>query len=62
VLAEHGNMLGATIIFVLGEIRRRHQDGGEEREDCMWGIMSGLGPGLTVETIVLHAAVSRNED
>ncbi|XP_066338173.1 bisdemethoxycurcumin synthase-like [Miscanthus floridulus] len=62
VLAEYGNMLGATIIFVLDEIRRRRQDGGEEREDCRWGIMSGLGPGLTVETIVLHAAGSRNED
>ena len=62
VLAEHGNMLGATIIFVLDEIRRRHQDGGEEKVDCKWGIMTGLGPGLTIETIVLHTAGSRNED
>ena len=26
VLAEYGNMLGATIIFVLDEIRRRRQE------------------------------------
>ena len=58
VLSEHGNMLAATIIFVLDEIRRRRQDGEEEGEDSQWGIMSGLGPGLTIETIDLHACTS----
>ncbi|RLM52741.1 hypothetical protein C2845_PMPSC048691 [Panicum miliaceum] len=51
VLSEYGNMIGATIIFVLDELRRRH--GGDE--DLEWGVMLGLGPGLIVETMVLHA-------
>ncbi|KAL6890214.1 hypothetical protein ACP4OV_008977 [Aristida adscensionis] len=50
VLGEYGNMLGATIFFVLDEMRRRRG------EECEWGVMSALGPGLTVETMVLHAA------
>ncbi|TKW01020.1 hypothetical protein SEVIR_8G149800v4 [Setaria viridis] len=63
VLSEYGNMFGATVIFVLDEIRRRRQHGEEEGEDWQWGIMSGLGPGLTVETIVMHATAGRrNED
>ncbi|RLM70001.1 bisdemethoxycurcumin synthase-like [Panicum miliaceum] len=61
VLSEYGNMLAATIIFVLDEMRRRRQDGEKEGEDSLWGIMSGLGPGLTIETIVLHASDSRND-
>ncbi|KAL6654742.1 hypothetical protein ACP70R_008207 [Stipagrostis hirtigluma subsp. patula] len=60
VLSEYGNMVGATIFFVLDEIRRRRQDG--EGEDCEWGVMLGLGPGLTVETMVLHAAAGQDED
>ncbi|KAJ1277265.1 hypothetical protein BS78_05G281900, partial [Paspalum vaginatum] len=61
VLSEYGNMSGATIIFVLDEMRRRRQqrkDGGEmvEEEECEWGVMVGLGPGLTVETMLLRAA------
>ncbi|OEL34556.1 Bisdemethoxycurcumin synthase, partial [Dichanthelium oligosanthes] len=59
VLSEYGNMLGATIIFVLDELRRRRRGGDV---DCEWGIMLGLGPGLTVETMVLHAAGSQDED
>ena len=58
VLSEYGNMLAATIIFVLHEMRRRRQDGEEEGDASQWGIMSGLGPGLTIETIVLHASTS----
>jgi predicted naringenin-chalcone synthase len=61
VLSEYGNMMGTTIIFVLDEIRRRrrrHDDG----KDCQWGVMSGLGPGLTIETIVLHSTGSQNEN
>ncbi|CAL4987761.1 unnamed protein product [Urochloa decumbens] len=57
VLSEYGNMSGATVIFVLDEIRRRRQDESDKQEgkDCHWGVMSALGPGLTIETIVLHA-------
>ncbi|KAG2562412.1 bisdemethoxycurcumin synthase-like [Panicum virgatum] len=56
VLGEYGNMLGATIIFVLDEVRRRRRD-----VACEWGVMLALGPGLTVETMVLQAAASRDE-
>ncbi|EAZ18577.1 hypothetical protein OsJ_34106 [Oryza sativa Japonica Group] len=60
VLSEYGNMSCAAIIFVLDELRRRcRRDGGEEEEEsdeyCEWGAMVGLGPGLTIETIVLRA-------
>ncbi|WVZ49607.1 LOW QUALITY PROTEIN: hypothetical protein U9M48_000948 [Paspalum notatum var. saurae] len=66
VLSEYGNMSGATIIFVLDEMRRRQlkgvdqqQDGSEsemmEKEECEWGAMVGLEPGLTVETLLLRA-------
>ena len=52
VLRDYGNMLGATIIFVLDEQRRRMEDG-ETREQ--WGAMIAFGPGFTVETMVLRA-------
>ncbi|PUZ45071.1 hypothetical protein GQ55_8G190900 [Panicum hallii var. hallii] len=61
VLSEYGNMLAATIIFVLHEMRRRRQDGEKEGEESQWGIMSTLGPGLTIETIVLQASGDRND-
>ncbi|RLM58428.1 hypothetical protein C2845_PM18G08520 [Panicum miliaceum] len=59
VLSEYGDMLGATIIFVLDDLLRRRQGGDEDSE---WGIMLGLGPGLTVETMVLHAAGNQEEE
>lgn len=60
VLSEYGNMLGATIIFVIDELRRRRQGGGDV--DCKWGVMLGLGPGLTVETMVLRAVHNQDVD
>ncbi|WVZ51422.1 hypothetical protein U9M48_002570 [Paspalum notatum var. saurae] len=58
VLSEYGNMLSATIIFVLDKIRRRRQDCEMEEDDCQWGVMSVLGPGLTIETMVFLLHVS----
>ena len=63
VLSEYGNMSGATIIFVLDEMRRRRRhshgdkkDGVEDMEkESEWGAMVGFGPGLTVETMLLRA-------
>ncbi|PAN42880.1 hypothetical protein PAHAL_8G194600 [Panicum hallii] len=51
VLREYGNMSGVSVIFVLDELRRRRGElaGG-------FGVMLGLGPGFTVETMVLRAA------
>ncbi|KAI4968833.1 hypothetical protein ZWY2020_046163 [Hordeum vulgare] len=53
VLRDYGNMLGATLIFVLDEQRRQMEETGE------WGVMMGFGPGFTVETMLLHS-VARN--
>ncbi|VAI69970.1 unnamed protein product [Triticum turgidum subsp. durum] len=52
VAREYGNMLSATIIFVLDEQRRRMEEEGEWAE---WGAMVGFGPGFTMETMVLQA-------
>jgi predicted naringenin-chalcone synthase len=50
VLSEYGNMSGPSVIFVLDEIRRRHD------EHHGLGVMMGIGPGVCVETMVLHAS------
>ncbi|KAL6890215.1 hypothetical protein ACP4OV_008978 [Aristida adscensionis] len=51
VLREYGNMSGASMFFVLDELRRRREQlGGGE-----YGVMLGLGPGITIETMVLRA-------
>jgi predicted naringenin-chalcone synthase len=52
VLRDYGNMLSATVIFVLDEQRRRME---EDEEEGVWGMMVGFGPGFTIETMVLHA-------
>ena len=57
VLSEFGNMSGTTVIFVLDELRRRlgqaaNQEEGQAPE---WGVMMAFGPGITIETMVLHA-------
>jgi predicted naringenin-chalcone synthase len=57
VLREFGNMSGTTVIFVLDELRRRRpakQDGAASE----WGVMMAFGPGITIETMVLHAPAS----
>ncbi|RLM58315.1 bisdemethoxycurcumin synthase-like [Panicum miliaceum] len=50
-LAQDGKMSGVSVIFVLDELRRRRGElaGG-------FGVKLGLGPGFTVETMVLRAA------
>ncbi|CAL4981209.1 unnamed protein product [Urochloa decumbens] len=58
VLSEYGNMSGAGTIFVLDEMRRRlHDNHGDEDfiKKCEWGAMVGLGPGVTVETMLMRA-------
>ena len=58
VVREYGNMLGATVIFVLDEVRRQREDpeGEGAGHDEGWGVMMGFGPGFTVEAMLLHAA------
>ena len=46
------------MIFVLDELRRRMEKG-EEDGVPEWGVMVAFGPGLTVETMVLHRCVAQ---
>ncbi|XP_040382247.1 bisdemethoxycurcumin synthase-like [Oryza brachyantha] len=52
VVREYGNMLGASLMFVLDEQHRRMEEEGDGAE---WGVMMGFGPGFTIETMVLHS-------
>ncbi|WVZ83639.1 hypothetical protein U9M48_030767 [Paspalum notatum var. saurae] len=55
VLREYGNMSGATIVFVLDELRRRMQEEGDHGNQLPeWGAMMAFGPGITIETMILH--------
>jgi bisdemethoxycurcumin synthase len=53
VLCDYGNMLSATVVFVLDEMRRRMASAQGEKFE--WGVLMSFGPGITVETMVLRA-------
>ncbi|XP_057437620.1 chalcone synthase 2 [Lotus japonicus] len=57
VLGEYGNMSSACVLFILDEVRRRSKEEGKETtgDGLEWGVLFGFGPGLTVETVVLHS-------
>jgi len=57
VLREFGNMSSPTVIFVLDEMRKRSLREGKSTtgDGLEWGVLFGIGPGLTVETIVLRS-------
>jgi hypothetical protein len=44
-------------MFILDEIRKRFVEEGKATTGggLDWGVFSGLGPGLTVETVVLQS-------
>ncbi|CAD6261195.1 unnamed protein product [Miscanthus lutarioriparius] len=57
VLREYGNMSGATIVFVLDELRRRRlreEKGDHDHQLPELGVMMAFGPGITIETMVLR--------
>nr|ADO85330.1 chalcone synthase [Boesenbergia rotunda] len=56
-LSEYGNMSSACVIFILDEMRRKSAQEGKTTtgEGLNWGVLFGFGPGLTVETVVLHS-------
>ncbi|KAF0929907.1 hypothetical protein E2562_026716 [Oryza meyeriana var. granulata] len=60
VLREYGNMSGATITFVLDELRRRWEKEEDEQHQPKWGVMLAFGPGITIETMVLRKPISRS--
>nr|AFU90824.1 chalcone synthase [Epimedium sagittatum] len=57
VLSEYGNMSSACVLFILDEMRRKSEEEGKATfgEGLEWGVLFGFGPGLTVETVVLHS-------
>ena len=57
VLAEYGNMSSACVLFILDEMRKRSAQEGKATtgEGMDWGVLFGFGPGLTLETVVLHS-------
>ncbi|KAK1362662.1 Chalcone synthase [Heracleum sosnowskyi] len=57
VLRDYGNMSSATVLFILDEMRKASAKDGKRTtgEGLEWGVLFGFGPGLTVETVVLHS-------
>ncbi|KAK4487312.1 hypothetical protein RD792_006080 [Penstemon davidsonii] len=56
VLSEYGNT-SACVLFILDEMRKSSAKEGMSStgEGLDWGVLFGFGPGLTVETVVLHS-------
>nr|CDU44295.1 chalcone synthase [Cardamine glacialis] len=57
VMREYGNMSSACVLFILDEMRKKSAKDGVATtgEGLEWGVLFGFGPGLTVETVVLHS-------
>ncbi|WMV31361.1 hypothetical protein MTR67_024746 [Solanum verrucosum] len=57
VLSDYGNMSSACVLFILDEMRKASSKEGLNTtgEGLDWGVLFGFGPGLTVETVVLHS-------
>ncbi|XP_077249511.1 chalcone synthase-like [Tasmannia lanceolata] len=57
VLSEYGNMSSACVIFIMDEMRKKSSEEGSKTtgEGLDWGVLFGFGPGLTIETILLHS-------
>ncbi|KAJ4833581.1 hypothetical protein Tsubulata_025039 [Turnera subulata] len=57
VLREYGNIISSTVLFILDEMRKKSIEEGKVTtgEGLQWGVLFGFGPGLTVETLVLHS-------
>uniref|UniRef100_A0A803NJB5 Chalcone synthase n=1 Tax=Cannabis sativa TaxID=3483 RepID=A0A803NJB5_CANSA len=57
VLSEYGNMSSVSIFFIMDKLRKRSLEEGKSTtgDGFEWGVLFGFGPGLTVETIVLHS-------
>ncbi|CAM8898557.1 unnamed protein product [Rhodiola kirilowii] len=61
VLSEYGNMSSACVLFIMDEMRRKSLEEGKATtgEGLEWGVLFGFGPGLTVETVVLHSIAAQ---
>ncbi|XP_047332894.1 chalcone synthase 1-like [Impatiens glandulifera] len=60
VLSDYGNMSSACVLFIMDEMRRKSKEEGLKTtgEGIEWGVLFGFGPGLTVETVVLHSVAA----
>ncbi|MCL7037020.1 hypothetical protein MKW94_030844 [Papaver nudicaule] len=50
-------MSSACVVFILDEMRKDSIKEGKSTtgEGLEWGVLFGFGPGITVETVVLHS-------
>lgn len=50
-------MSSACVLFIMDEMRKISAKEGlsSTGEGLEWGVLFGFGPGLTVETVVLHS-------
>lgn len=57
VLREYGNMTSACVLFIIDEMRKTSMKEGKRTtgEGLDWGVLFGFGPGMTIETVVLHS-------
>nr|GMD70069.1 chalcone synthase [Ipomoea batatas] len=57
VLRDYGNLSSACVIFILDEVRKQSiRDGLKTTGDGLdFGVLLSFGPGLTIETVVLHS-------
>ncbi|KMZ60473.1 Chalcone synthase [Zostera marina] len=57
VLSEYGNMSSSSALFCLNEMRNHSTQMGKSTtgEGSEWGVVFGFGPGMTVDTLVLHS-------
>ncbi|KAL8153739.1 hypothetical protein V2J09_011499 [Rumex salicifolius] len=62
VLNDYGNMSSACVLFIMDEMRKKSLENGHATtgEGLEWGVLFGFGPGLTVETVVLHSVPVAN--
>ncbi|URE43787.1 hypothetical protein MUK42_14841, partial [Musa troglodytarum] len=53
VFGEYGNMMSATVLFVMDDVRKRSAAEGRATtgDGLEWGVLFGFGPGLTIETV-----------
>ncbi|KAB2599057.1 chalcone synthase [Pyrus ussuriensis x Pyrus communis] len=60
VLSDYGNMTSGCVLFILDEVRKKSAKKGLKTtgEGLEWGVLFGFGPGLTVETVVLHSVAA----
>ncbi|KAK2982228.1 hypothetical protein RJ640_012215 [Escallonia rubra] len=57
VFSEYGNVSSACVLFIMDEMRKSSAKNGLKTtgQGLEWGVLFGFGPGITIETVVLHS-------